>query len=65
MDEVNHWAIKACEELIKRINATKVIDTDDGDNQGMMEVSMLRTKRTTAKMATLARLAPQLMLMGQ
>lgn len=35
MDEVNHWAIKACEELIKRINATKVIDTDDGEYNKM------------------------------
>ena len=29
MDEINHWAIKACEELIKRINATKVFDEDN------------------------------------
>ena len=29
MNEINHWAIKACEELIKRINATKAYGTDD------------------------------------
>ena len=35
MDEINHWAIKACEELIKRINATKVIGTDDDEYNKM------------------------------
>lgn len=29
MDEVSHWAIKACEELIKRINATKALGEND------------------------------------
>ena len=29
MNEINHLAIKACEELIKRINATKAYGTDD------------------------------------
>ena len=31
MDEINHWAIKACEELIKRINATKSFGTNDDE----------------------------------
>tara|TARA_B100001559_G_scaffold14870_1_gene12617 strand:- start:2310 stop:3281 length:972 start_codon:yes stop_codon:yes gene_type:complete len=35
MDEINHWAIKACEELIKRINATKVIGSDDDEYNKM------------------------------
>ena len=35
MDEINHWAIKACEELIKRINATKVIGRDDDEYNKM------------------------------
>ena len=35
MNEINHWAIKACEELIKRINATKVFGTDDDEYNKM------------------------------
>lgn len=35
MDEINHWAIKACEELIKRINATKVFGVDDDEYNKM------------------------------
>jgi len=35
MNEINHWAIKACEELIKRINATKVFSTDDDEYNKM------------------------------
>ena len=33
MDDINHWAIKACEGLVKRINATKAIGTDDEYNK--------------------------------
>ncbi|OIR22828.1 MAG: hypothetical protein BEU00_01710 [Marine Group III euryarchaeote CG-Epi3] len=35
MDEINHWAIKACEDLIKRINATKVFGVDDDEYNKM------------------------------
>ena len=35
MDEINHWAIKACEELIKRINATKAFDENDEEYNKM------------------------------
>ena len=35
MNEINHWAIKACEELIKRINATKVFGTNDEEYNKM------------------------------
>ena len=28
MDEVNHWAIKACDQLMRRINANKAFDND-------------------------------------
>ena len=35
MEDINHWAIKACEELIKRINATKAIGTDDDEYNKM------------------------------
>jgi len=35
MNQINHWAIKACEELIKRINATKVFGTDDDEYNKM------------------------------
>ena len=29
MDEVNHWAIKACDQLMRRINANKAYGNDD------------------------------------
>jgi hypothetical protein len=29
MDEVNHWAIKACDTLMRRINANKAFGEDD------------------------------------
>tara|TARA_Y100000590_G_scaffold112871_1_gene128678 strand:- start:12 stop:938 length:927 start_codon:yes stop_codon:yes gene_type:complete len=29
MDEVNHWAIKTCDQLMRRINANKAFGTDD------------------------------------
>ena len=35
MDEINHWAIKACEELIKRINATKAFGENDEEYNKM------------------------------
>ena len=35
MDEVSHWAIKACEELIKRINATKALGENDEEYNRM------------------------------
>ncbi len=35
MNEINQWAIKACEELIKRINATKAFGTDDDEYNKM------------------------------
>ena len=35
MNEINYWAIKACEELIKRINATKVFGTNDEEYNKM------------------------------
>ena len=35
MNEINHWAIKACEELIKRINATKVFGTNEDEYNKM------------------------------
>jgi hypothetical protein len=35
MNEINHWAIKACEELIKRINATKAYGTNDDEYNKM------------------------------
>jgi len=30
MDEVNHWAIKTCDTLMRRINANKAFGEDDG-----------------------------------
>ena len=39
MNEINHWAIKACEELIKRINATKVFGAD-GDEYNKMNLTI-------------------------
>lgn len=33
MNEVNHWAIRACENLIKRINATKTFENEEEYNK--------------------------------
>jgi len=30
MDEVNHWAIKTCDQLMRRINANKAFGNDEG-----------------------------------
>ncbi len=40
MNEINHWAIKACEELIKRINATKAYRTDEDDEYNKMNLTI-------------------------